>query len=358
MVVPFFGDQQFWGMMIGEAGAGAEPVPYKNLTAEKLAEGIKQCLTEEAENEAKKIAESIEAEGDGAMNAVASFHRSLVLRGKNSMRCCILEERVAVWTLKNTNLRLSALAAELLVEKKKITWKQLRLIRHNEWNDFEGPGEPLTGAGTAILGTLTGMASGVGSVPFRLARSSKKRAKHQEKKKSDLSKAKRSGNGRGTMAGKPSGSPLQEISTPNGKPNGHTTGASTSEPNGTANKGQENIPDSRAPAKTDDKATKGQDMGGHLLNGAPSPRNHLTNENEETANDNESIVSDTLPAVEDISKDVGGGLGRTAEALARAPMDLSLAVAQGFHNAPRLYGDTTVRRQVFNLFWFWQPHSD
>ena len=26
-----------------------------------------------------------------------------------------------------------------------------------------------------------------------------------------------------------------------------------------------------------------------------------------------------------------------------APMDLSLAVAQGFHNAPRLYGDNTVR---------------
>ena len=27
-----------------------------------------------------------------------------------------------------------------------------------------------------------------------------------------------------------------------------------------------------------------------------------------------------------------------------APMDLSLAIAQGFHNAPRLYGDTTVRK--------------
>jgi len=38
------------------------------------------------------------------------------------------------------------------------------------------------------------------------------------------------------------------------------------------------------------------------------------------------------------------GFERTAEAIARAPMDLSLAVAQGFHNAPRLYGDSTVRR--------------
>lgn len=183
MVVPFFGDQQFWGTMIGEAGAGAEPVPYKNLTAEKLAEGIKQCLTNDAEKAAKKIADSIEAEGDGAKNAVRSFHRSLALNGLHSMRCSILEDRVAVWHMKGTNLRLSALAAELLVEKKRISWKQLRLIRHNEWNDFEGPGEPISGAGTAILGTLTGMASGVGSVPFRLAKSAKRRAKHEEKKK-------------------------------------------------------------------------------------------------------------------------------------------------------------------------------
>lgn len=121
------------GAMIGEAGAGAKPVPYKELTADKLADGIKQLLTEEAAKEAKKIADSIEAEGDGAKNAVTSFHRSLVLRGEHSMRCSILEDRVAVWMLKHTSLRLCALAAELLVQKKRISWKQLRLIRHNEW---------------------------------------------------------------------------------------------------------------------------------------------------------------------------------------------------------------------------------
>ena len=29
-----------------------------------------------------------------------------------------------------------------------------------------------------------------------------------------------------------------------------------------------------------------------------------------------------------------------------APMDLAMALAQGFHNAPRLYGDDTVRKPV------------
>ena len=75
--------------MIGEAGAGVKPVPYKSLTAEKLAEGIKQCLTDEAREAAGKIANDIEAEGDGAKNAVTSFHRSLVLRGQHSMRCSV-----------------------------------------------------------------------------------------------------------------------------------------------------------------------------------------------------------------------------------------------------------------------------
>ena len=32
--------------------------------------------------------------------------------------------------------------------------------------------------------------------------------------------------------------------------------------------------------------------------------------------------------------------------LSAVPMDLALAVAQGFHNAPRLYGDTTVRTPI------------
>lgn len=70
MIVPFFGDQQFWGNMIGKAGAGAQPVPYKELTTEKLAEGIWQLLTDEARLAAEEIAKDIEEEGDSAQNAV------------------------------------------------------------------------------------------------------------------------------------------------------------------------------------------------------------------------------------------------------------------------------------------------
>ena len=184
MIVPFFGDQPFWGAMVAKAGAGAHrAVPYKKLTADALAEGIRQCLTPEAKMHAQELARNIEAEGDGATNAVASFHQHLPLRGPTSMRCSVLHDRVAVWSLKNYDLKLSMLAAELLVEKKKIKWRDLRLVRHFDWNDFGGPGEPLTGGGAAIASAAVGVFKGVGGTPVRWAKTLKRREKHEQRKK-------------------------------------------------------------------------------------------------------------------------------------------------------------------------------
>jgi len=354
MIVPFFGDQQFWGAMIGEAGAGAKPVPYKSLTADKLAEGIKQCLTDDAREAAEKIAKSIEAEGDGARNAVTSFHRSLVLRGQHSMRCSILEDRVAVWSLKNTNLRLSALAAELLIERKKITWKQLRLIRHNEWNDFEGPGEPLTGGATAVMGTVTGIATGIGSVPFKIAKTTKRRSRHEEKKR------RRSGQHPWSESQKQDlvngklirGNAPNEESVNENQINGNNKGEKNKNPESSPSKGSTDIiPDQKAPGKGNEKATTGPDMGKHTAIGEPMSQKRQAEE-EAQHEDDESELSDDPEAnvAEEMAYNMGSGLGKTAEAIARAPMDLSLAIAQGFHNAPRLYGDSTVRRYDFPPF--------
>ncbi|KAI9735700.1 MAG: hypothetical protein M1818_006308 [Claussenomyces sp. TS43310] len=323
MVVPFFGDQQFWGSMIQRAGAGADPVPYKELTAEKLAHGIKQLLTEEAQKNADKIAADIDAEGDGAQNAIKSFHRSLTLRGEHSLRCSILEDRVAVWTFKGTNIRLSALAAELLVERKKVTWKQLRLIRHLEWNDFEGPGEPLTGGATAIMGTLTSAATGIGGVPFKIARIAKRRRRHEEKKSRLMKSHHRSGSGRETIANGKAMGPQT-----NGIVNGRTK--------------SDEMPNNRAPAQTNDKATEGSDLGQHTTSGEPRSQSRRKN----TGGDGASIASadPDQNLTEEVAMDIGTGFQKTGEALASAPLDLTLAIAQGFHNAPRLYGDKTVRR--------------
>ena len=193
MIVPFFGDQPFWGAMVAKAGAGAhEPIPYKGLTADALAEGILRCLTPEAKEAAEKLAKDIVNEGDGAKNAAESFQRHLPNKGEHSMCCSVFPDQPAVWAMKSFNLRLSTLAAELLVREKKIKWQELRLLRHYDWNDFEGPGEPLTGGGMAIVNSLGGVVTGVGSLPVKWARVIKKE-KGRNRKRTVQAEAKETG---------------------------------------------------------------------------------------------------------------------------------------------------------------------
>ncbi|QDS68412.1 hypothetical protein FKW77_010779 [Venturia effusa] len=289
MIVPFFGDQPFWGEMVSKAQAGAfECIPYKKLTAEKLAEGIKQCLTDEAKANVTKIAESIANEGDGAANAVRSFHRHLPLMGDRTMRCSILANRVAVWELKGTNLRLSALAADILLEQKKLRMSDLRLARHMDWNDFNGAGEPLTGFGGAVIGTIGDAGKGMASIPINMMKSVKHRKHHEEKKK---------------KWAKRQSEDIDRTQTEEDPAN---------------------------PSDTEVRAT-------------PTEPGHL--QRQET--DLSALSADPSETLRtELAKDAERGFAQTGGAIAKAPMDLSLAIAQGFHNAPRLYGDETVRRPV------------
>ncbi|KAH7220959.1 hypothetical protein BKA60DRAFT_47211 [Fusarium oxysporum] len=270
MIVPFFGDQNFWGKMVSNANVGPEPVPYKHLNAEKLAEGIEFCLTEKARDAAGAIAKRIAEEGDGAVNAVKEFHRQLNLRSPSLLRCSLLKDHTAVWELKNTNIKLGALAADILVDNGLLTWKRLRLLRHVEWNDFEGPGEPVTGIAGSIASTVGEAFHGVASVPYHWAK--RTRSISKKKNQRNAKKSKKSGN---------------SITRHN-------------------------------PADSDD------------------PVDAASLRTETTAGDTGGQYVG----------DIASGVERTATAIAKAPVDLSMALAQGFHNAPRLYGDNTVRRPI------------
>ncbi|MCJ1251613.1 hypothetical protein MMC30_008848 [Trapelia coarctata] len=327
LIVPFFGDQPFWGAMAAKAGASAEPIPYKRLTVDKLAEGIEELLTPEAQKNAQEIAKRIEDEGDGAINAVKSIHRSLPMRGDHSMRCSILEDRVAVWELKKTHVRLSALAAQILVQKKAIKWHNLKLLRHYEWNDFEGPGEPFTGAGAALANSFGKAVQGVGRTPFRWAKAVKRHEHHEEKKRKleqrkSLEAARKSQEKEHKPLTNGNSKPTQEKSAISDLDGEH--GAEKHLPSGPL-----------MGACAEDQAARdgsGPTLNEHRVDG-----------------DNESVISDLTDnapdnVVQSIAAETGAGLAKTGGALMKAPMDISVAIAQGFHNAPRLYGDKTVRR--------------
>jgi len=130
VVVSFFGDQKFWGEMVARAGAGPNPIPFKELTVEKLEEGIKVALSERAQSAAKELSTRMDKE-EGVQTAVDNFHRLLPLK---RMRCSILPDHVAVWTLPNTNLRLSNLAAGILDKERKLSLTSLSLTRHKQYD--------------------------------------------------------------------------------------------------------------------------------------------------------------------------------------------------------------------------------
>lgn len=75
-VVPFFGDQFFWGERVHERGLGPEPIPISQLNVEALSNAIRFMLQPEVKSLAMELAKSIENE-DGVAAAVDAFHRHL-----------------------------------------------------------------------------------------------------------------------------------------------------------------------------------------------------------------------------------------------------------------------------------------
>lgn len=74
IVIPFFGDQRFWGQRVAELGVGLEPISRKQLTTEGLAEAIHKAVTDQLMRQrAADLGAKIQAE-NGIANAVAIIH--------------------------------------------------------------------------------------------------------------------------------------------------------------------------------------------------------------------------------------------------------------------------------------------
>jgi sterol 3beta-glucosyltransferase len=71
IVIPFFGDQLFWGQRVEKLGVGTAPIPRKQLTVERLAGAIHRAVTDPLmRQQAANLGARIQSE-DGIANAVA-----------------------------------------------------------------------------------------------------------------------------------------------------------------------------------------------------------------------------------------------------------------------------------------------
>ncbi|SCO87720.1 related to sterol glucosyltransferase [Fusarium oxysporum] len=155
VIIPFFGDQPFWSQMVARAGAGPTSVPFKELTAEILAESITLALQPEVQEVAQEMAGHI-AEEDGAVQAAMDITDRLEV---DKLRCDICPERLATWLHRKTGANLSGFTASCLVDQGLIQPADLKLLRHKHWYVDEGAEEPITG----VIAAASGFVAAVGT---------------------------------------------------------------------------------------------------------------------------------------------------------------------------------------------------
>ena len=150
VVVPFFGDQFFWGDIIFKAGASPRPVPYRQLTVVALADSIEAAMQSDVLRSAAGLGEKIKAE-DGVTGALQHIYAHLPIE---AMTCELLPSSVAVWKSKSTGIRVSTVAATVLRKEKMLDWTDLVLHRSIEHHVSKGPFEPFSGGLWAVTELL------------------------------------------------------------------------------------------------------------------------------------------------------------------------------------------------------------
>ncbi|KAL7757034.1 hypothetical protein ACKLNR_014027 [Fusarium oxysporum f. sp. zingiberi] len=175
-IVPFFGDQPFWGQMVANAGAGPAPIPHTELTVDKLAAAIRYCLSPQAAAAAAIIADKMSSEV-GVRAAVQSFHKGLPLE---RIRCDVIPSEPAVWSYSKSKnpIKLSKMAAEILISTNSIDSKHLKPYQSNPIQTETTRWDPVSGGASAVMATATGMAgniTGIFTKPIEEYRDDQKR---------------------------------------------------------------------------------------------------------------------------------------------------------------------------------------
>lgn len=325
VVVPFFGDQLFWGAMIARAGAGPNPIPHKQLTAERLANAIEFCLKPESLERANELAGKIAAERGSDMGA-QSFHQNLDL---DKLRCTLAPSRSAVWRVKRTQVKLSAFAASTLANANLLDFHDLKLFRPQEYQTDEGPWDPVSGGAAACYRSFSSMVMGVGEVPSETWKAIRipfdSNRQHSRKSRTVIvRKAETS-----QVAESSSSLILPEQSQASLNPNGSLTRAQSPPSLSGLSSPVSNVEPSPVSDASQDQMRPKQ--------GDPS-LNRARSRNEVRSGKDRDMLRRT-------GAHTSKGLGRSLKAFVQTPMDVTVGLTKGFHNFPKLWGDDTVRPQ-------------
>ena len=346
VVVPFFGDQPFWGAMCARAGAGPFPIPYKDLNADKLADQIKEALKPASLERAAELARKIKSEHGNEAGA-ESFHKQLKLE---TVRCNLYPERAAVWRVKRTNIRLSALAATVLGNEGLLNFSDLKLFRAREYETEDGPWDPISGGAAALIGTIGNLTMGIADFPVEVLKSLKTAS--ADVKNSHLEKSSTPPTTESTTSvskslhTSPSDLSLNQNQSRTSLNSQRASEGSTAtaETDVTlTNTDKESAADIETPTASRTPSTVLSPINSHHrhwsgnLSRSSSPGSQHHRHQSQTG---EAISHLTMEGAVTGAR----AIGRIASAGLKSPLDFTMGLAKGFHNAPKLYGDDTVRQ--------------
>ncbi|KAM0559386.1 hypothetical protein ACHAPJ_004411 [Fusarium lateritium] len=331
IVVPFFGDQPFWGAMIARANAGPDPIPYKQLTAEKLAEAITFCLKPETLEQAKVLGQKIREE-KGVDVGGKSFHDHLDV---DKLRCTLAPSRAAAWRVRRTQVRLSAFAAAVLVEQGSLQWSDLKLYRMTEYNTEEQPPDPISACTLSLVTDIGGIGMAIADMPRELFRSM------SQPKKETPPQAQAAQNTEKPAASESETSLLTPQGTESDRRSMSVASAADTE---TLNSAAPTTSHSNAsqPTLSDTASSVSAPWspGQSSIQGSVNDKSWRDQIKQATSKPERSgsPVNYVNAAV-----GTGRGVGRVVTTGARTPMNFCLGLARGFRNMPRLYNDDTIR---------------
>jgi UDP:flavonoid glycosyltransferase YjiC (YdhE family) len=334
IIVPFFGDQQFWGDIVARAGAGPSPIPHKRLTADGLSDAIEFALRDSTLQKAREIAKKMENES-GVRDGVRSFHRQLDLR---TLRCAICPSRPAVWHLKHTNLGFSAFAAAVLVETGKLKPEDLVLNRPKEYDTHRDPVGPLSASAQVLFGAIANFVTGIAEVPTDMVGDivAAGRAIGHSREHLDIQHKWRHRKCKGANSNSQSDGSIETEESAH-----QDERAQSSRPNNRSDP-DESLPDEDSEDEemiSDSSETRSTDI---VPDQSMDRRRSLQLEKSQTMS---SQFAPSKPhTVLSEAANLGGKMSKKfVNLLIWLPTDLTLSLSKGFHNAPKLYHDPMVK---------------
>ncbi|GMF36558.1 unnamed protein product [Phytophthora fragariaefolia] len=164
-IVPFFGDQPFWGQAVVSAKVGVAPCPILQLTTEILRKAFVELGNPDLRRQAEAL-KDLMLEEDGAEEAVRSFYRHLPT---HEMWCDLDHQRIATQWSVHDKIKLCDRCS--FVVKERQGNKHMKLIRYNAVDySARGPSSLLTGVATGLvvfMHELTGAITGFLSQPAK-----------------------------------------------------------------------------------------------------------------------------------------------------------------------------------------------